>query len=532
MGITSVASVNLDLLSVGIAVAATALLGFIIYFNNPRSITNQTFLLFSLVTVLWSCANYINYKVESPILVLWLLRMVIFFGVWHAFTFFQLFYVFPLEKKEFPKVYKFILFPIVVCVSMLTLTPFVFPSINKFSTDGSVSTTILANGVYPFVFLVLFLVGGGIFHLISKIRRASSDERKPYWLILIGTLITFALLMTFNLILPALFLNVRYIPFGALFIFPFIAFTSYAIYRHHLFNLKVAATAFLGFMVTVFSFVNVVYSDSFSAVAINVAAFVIILLGSIKIVQDTLNLEIANEKLKKLDQMKSEFLSIASHQLRAPITVIRGYASLILEGDYGETPEKLREPLARIGESARNMASAIEDYLNISRIEQGRMKYEKSTFNLADLVKKVVEEMLPVAARRGLALTYEAHGPLSVTADVGKIKQVISNLVDNAIKYTEKGKVQVTVNSKQLTVGNKQVAQITVTDTGMGISREEISGLFEKFTRARDANKVNTTGTGLGLYVAKQLVEGHGGTIRAESDGPGKGSRFVVELPT
>ena len=237
------------------------------------------------------------------------------------------------------------------------------------------------------------------------------------------------------------------------------------------------------------------------------------------------DLAAANDRLKELDQMKSEFLSIASHQLRAPITAIRGYAANINEGAYGVVPPHLKEPLDVVQESSRLMASSIEDYLNISRIEQGRMKYEKSTFDLADLAKKVVNELQPVAAKKQLTLTANSPEDLMVTADVGKIKQVLSNLIDNAIKYTPTGSVTVTVDSAN------GKARVTIVDTGIGIAPEEIGILFEKFKRARGANKVNTTGTGLGLFVAKQLVEGHGGTVRVESEGTGKGTHFIVELP-
>lgn len=232
------------------------------------------------------------------------------------------------------------------------------------------------------------------------------------------------------------------------------------------------------------------------------------------------------EALAELDRLKSEFLSVASHQLRAPITAIRGYSSLILEGDYGVPLETMKEPLGRIEESARGMTNSIEDYLNVSRIEQGRMKYEKSSFNVVEVAQKIVDELSPIASRKGLTFSLVPfEEPLVVNADVGKVKQVISNLVDNAIKYTEKGGVTVTFAKKLGKV------QIIISDTGVGIAPDEINGLFEKFRRARNANKINTSGTGLGLYVAKQLVEGHSGTIRAESEGEGKGSTFTVEFP-
>lgn len=231
------------------------------------------------------------------------------------------------------------------------------------------------------------------------------------------------------------------------------------------------------------------------------------------------------ETLAQVDKLKDEFLSIASHQLRAPITAIRGYAANLTEGDYGVIPANIKEPLETIQESARLMANSIEDYLNISRIEQGRMKYEKSDFDFADLANKVVRELTPVAEKKKLKLIGNAPDDLVIHADIGKIKQVITNLVDNAIKYTMAGSVTVTVEKKGST------ARLTITDTGVGIPAEEIGLLFEKFKRARGANKVNTTGTGLGLYVAKQLTVGNGGEIWVESNGTGKGSRFIVELP-
>jgi signal transduction histidine kinase len=246
----------------------------------------------------------------------------------------------------------------------------------------------------------------------------------------------------------------------------------------------------------------------------------------IKIERLARELEAANDQLKELDQLKSEFLSIASHQLRAPITAIRGYASNIMDGTYGKVPANLQDPLETMQESSRLMANAIEDYLNISRIEQKRMKYEKSQFDLKNLVGKVVNELQPVAKKRKLTLSGNGgEEPITITADLGKIKQIISNLVDNAIKYTEKGSITVTTHAK----GGK--AYVEIKDTGVGIAPEEISNLFEKFKRARGANKVNTTGTGLGLYVARQLAEGHGGTIRVASEGIGKGSTFTIELP-
>jgi signal transduction histidine kinase len=239
------------------------------------------------------------------------------------------------------------------------------------------------------------------------------------------------------------------------------------------------------------------------------------------------DLEKANERLKELDRAKSEFLSIASHQLRTPLASIRGYISLLTEGDYGQLPENMREPMEHVQESARLMNTSIEDYLNVSRIEQGRMKYEMQDLDLVDLTKRTVEELRGDAKRKGLTLESDIKLPTALMrGDLGKLKQLISNLIDNSIKYTQKGSVTVTLSE-----GANNTVRVTISDTGVGIPKEEIGGLFEKFKRASGAGKVNTTGTGLGLYVAKSIVEAHKGKIWIESEGSGKGSRFIFEVP-
>lgn len=235
----------------------------------------------------------------------------------------------------------------------------------------------------------------------------------------------------------------------------------------------------------------------------------------------------ANMRLKELDQQKSEFVSLASHQLRSPLTAIRGYASLIAEGEYGPIGEKLKEPIAKIGDSVKSMIIMVEDFLSISRIEQGRMKFDFTDFDLRKLTEEVVYELKPNADKAGLSLTFSAEPGKKylVSADKTKIKQTIINFIDNSIKYTPKGSVAVSISKSAY-----DKILISIKDTGIGISHETMPKLFNKFIRASDANRTNVQGTGLGLYVAKQMVEAHKGRVWAESEGEGKGSTFFIEL--
>ncbi len=236
-------------------------------------------------------------------------------------------------------------------------------------------------------------------------------------------------------------------------------------------------------------------------------------------------LEIANEKLKGLDKLKSEFLSLASHQLRSPLTAIRGYASILSEGGFAGASDSAKEMVSRIFESSTNMTKMVEDFLNVSKIEQGGMQYVKENFDFADMVSAVSKDFTVVVEGKGLTLSYTQDNLIhTVFGDKEKLRQVVINFIDNSIKYTEKGSIEVSTTSK-----NGKVI-FAVKDTGRGVSPKEKEELFQKFSRG-SGGKVNSGGSGLGLYLAKEIVLAHGGNIGIDSPGEGKGSTFYVELP-
>ncbi len=236
----------------------------------------------------------------------------------------------------------------------------------------------------------------------------------------------------------------------------------------------------------------------------------------------------ANERLRELDKAKSEFVSIASHQLRSPLTSIRGYASMMVEGSFGKIPEKALEAAARIEESAKLMVLSVEDYLNVSRIESGNMKYNLSDFNVKEMAEHICDDMRPEAMKKGLILLFRSDLSSQgiVNADVGKTNQIIQNLLNNSLKYTPKGSINVFVHDD---IKKKRI-YVSITDTGIGMSEKTADSLFQKFSRADNANSVNVSGTGLGLYVALKMAQQMGGTISCTSEGDGKGSTFTFEL--
>jgi signal transduction histidine kinase len=241
----------------------------------------------------------------------------------------------------------------------------------------------------------------------------------------------------------------------------------------------------------------------------------------------TKNLKAANERLKRLDQAKTDFLSIASHQLRTPLTVIKGYISMLLAEDFGKLGKKQEQALKKVLDSSDRLIDLIEDLLNVSRMQSGRMEYNFKKSRLEDLVREVHEELKNSAEKKGLKFVINTPSKSlpRVSMDPEKMRQVVMNLADNAIKYTQKGSVTLNLSRS----GNS--VKFSVEDTGMGMTQEDIDNLFQKFSRNENADLVHTEGTGLGLYVAKQIAEAHGGKIWAESEGKGKGSKFCFTLP-
>ncbi|HLC64238.1 MAG TPA: GAF domain-containing sensor histidine kinase [Patescibacteria group bacterium] len=238
-------------------------------------------------------------------------------------------------------------------------------------------------------------------------------------------------------------------------------------------------------------------------------------------------LKVANVRLKKLDEAKSEFLSIASHQLRTPLTGIKGYLSMILEGDFGHVPSNIKGTLEDVFQNTDRLTRLVNIFLNVSRIESGRFEITKQDADLVKMVEATVKNLKLSADQKKLDLIF--HRPKKslpmIKLDQEKIMDVLLNLVDNAIKYTPKGKVEIFLEN----IG--QAVKVTIKDTGIGIKKGEDRELFKKFVRGEGIAQINTGGSGLGLFIAKKIVEAHGGKVWAESEGKDMGSSFIFTLP-
>lgn len=236
-------------------------------------------------------------------------------------------------------------------------------------------------------------------------------------------------------------------------------------------------------------------------------------------------LEDANEKLKELDQMKSEFLNTVSHELRTPLTAIKAFAEILLDNE-GEDQETQVEFLGIINKEADRLTRLINNLLDLSRIEAGRMNWHFEPSDLEELCNNAFATLKPAADKK--EVIYKAEhlgGTLPVHCDFDKMQQVFTNLIGNALKFTPSGG-SVTISSRR--VGDK--AEVVVSDSGMGIAPEFHAKIFEKFGQVDTSETREIKGSGLGLPIARSIVEAHKGTLTVDSEA-GKGSRFIVRLP-
>jgi signal transduction histidine kinase len=243
----------------------------------------------------------------------------------------------------------------------------------------------------------------------------------------------------------------------------------------------------------------------------------------------TRELEIANEQLKNQEKMQKEFINIAAHELRTPVQPILGLSEVLLSEEENEGKRRLIDVISR---NAKRLERLTQDILDVTRIESQLLRLNKEKFNLNSVVLSIMEEYknkIGENDRGDIKLFYnpiESNNNIIVDADRGRITQVVSNLLDNAIKFTEEGTIMVSTEVKNGGNNNNNIAVVSVKDTGSGIDPEIMARLFTKFSSK------SWKGTGLGLFISKSIIEAHGGKIWAENNIDGKGATFSFSLPS
>lgn len=472
-------------------------------------------------------------------------------------------------------------------IVIVLFTPWIVSGIKLQPWGFDTVSGILSNIIFlPFIILSILL---SLVNLFINYRSSDDVQKMQLRYIFFG-LGLFTLLATFfGGILPLIINSQEYYRIGNYSSVLFLAFTAYAITEYHLFNIKVIVTELAVAALSLILFIQIFVSRAILEGGIKGLIWIGATYGGYLLIQSVIReikfreelqvmteqLAHANVHLKELDQMKTEFVSLASHELLTPVSAIEGYLSMLLDEHMAKVEDpKAQKYLSNVYSSAKRLARLIADMLNISRIEEGRLLVEKKDIDLSELIKQVIDEIkfksdekkqkivfeTPLDGARGKPDGWKSYG------DPDKVKEVIINLIGNSIKYSKTPgtihiriekiptawvaekwqKIEEDIKQRPLDdqeaihsavdehfrnfVGNQQL-MISVKDQGIGIPKEELSRLFKKFHRVGDYTTAESQGTGLGLYISRALVELHHGRIWADSEGPSKGSTFTFTLP-
>jgi signal transduction histidine kinase len=543
------------------------LLGFVVLNKNPRHVTHRTFAFLVGISEIWLFAYYWKdepfFKNQASLL----LKLDFASGIVLCATFylFSQFFPQPIKLSSSKKLLLIILVPF---FSILSFTPLILKNIHFRNSSIDADPGFLFFGYF---LLALFFIGDGIRTLIIKYKHSSGIERRQISYVLSGLVISASILSFVNLVLGSFYpLSERIYRLSSTSLFAFIIFTSLAIIRYHLFGIRVILTELLVGTMGIILFLQVIFAQSLQWKISSILTFLLFLIFAYSLLKSVHEEEKRREKAEmlaqkeselrekyqvlairliaiekklreiaererilrgeaeKLSQAKTEFIAIASHQLRTPLTVISGYLSMILDGDYGEISQKIKDIIKKVLQSAQRLIRLVNSILDISKIEAGEIEMNWQRVDLREIAREAIEELKIKSKQKNLNLDLkEPKEKIENLVDREKIREVLFNLVDNAIKYTQEGKI--TLSLKRITENN--VDQISLKDTGEGLTKEEKEKLFKRFSRGVAGIKFWVEGTGLGLFISKSFVELHGGKIWVESEGKSKGTTFYIELP-
>ncbi|MBI2024249.1 hypothetical protein HYT00_02595 [Candidatus Giovannonibacteria bacterium] len=531
--------INYYTLSLSIGSFIALISGLIVLIKDRKRLVSISWFLLNFCTVVWSFGYFIMISSRNYSIAL-IANLILHQGAIFI-PFFYFFFILALTNSF--KEHKLVLW-------LMGSLAFVFSLINPTSlfTTGVIPKYIFnfvpnAGPLYFYFTLYFFIpIIYALFILFQAYLKSSSDEAQRFKFVFLASITGFmggasVFFLTFNIIIP---------PYPIILVPVYQVIIAYAISKHSLFDIRVVATELLIFIIWMFLSIRIFLADSLRDRLIDGGLLILVILFGILLIRSVLrevrqreeiqklaeDLRKANLELKKLDQLKSEFVSLASHQLRTPLTVIKGYISMIQEGSYGVVPESLKDALRKVYFSNERLINLVGDFLNLSRIESGKLQYMFQPISIEEITGSVYEEFKEVAKEKKLELIYEhPEEPLpQAMIDKDKFRQVIMNLLDNAVKYTKQGFIKLKVGEDGSRPGWPSLL-INISDSGIGMSQDDLEMIFKRFSRGEQGFKANTGGLGLGLYLAKRIVNDHGGEIWATSDGVGKGSTFWVRVP-
>lgn len=512
---------------------------FFIYTNNTRNTVNISFAFYAGCLTIWTVL-LLTFRIVPLEYASLAMRSIYVSGVLISIALWYFVHFFP---KRFPMsfVHHMVVVSSTLIVSALLFIPDFIVRVVYLLPDGSRTVALNPIGYALFTLFFIFFYVGGLVLFWQRLRQSTRILKKQSQAILIGTTLAVIIGGFFNIILPSPFFgNYQYIYIGPVCSFVVILATAYGIAKYQLMNIKALVVEFFVITLIVILTLQLVLSKTFLEFVVHSVILLSVVLTSMLLVRSVVkevkrreeldrmakNLERANFRLQELDLQKTEFLSIASHQLRTPLSIIKGYIELIDDGAYGKVGKKMHTILHNMDESNERLVRLVNEFLNITRLEQDRTKYVFAKTDIVEIISSVVVELALRAKDKGMSLSWKKpKDNFSFTADEEKIRQVIFNYIDNAIKYADRGPITVTVKKEGGGIA------VRVQDRGVGFEKGDEVNFFQKFYRGENVKGTNINGTGLGLYVCRKFIEAHGGKVWGRSNGLKKGSEFGFLLP-
>jgi signal transduction histidine kinase len=517
----------------------TTYLGVIVLIKNKKSWTSRLFFALSLSIDAYIITNYLSLHppYPTPESQFFWIRVVMFVCSFIGPILVLLVDTFPGDQFKMKKKYLFPTLGLMVFTAAVAFSPLLFKSLD-YSTGEPVPVPGPAIPIFLLDFIGLFLLSFIV--LIFKYRRSSGKEKSQNFYFILGVIATFSF-MAISAVIFVIILKTSAIVFlGPLSSVILMLFTAYAIFRYGLFDIKIIATEALVSFLVIILISEGFLSETLAGTLFKFFFAILVSLLGVSLVRSVrkeikqkeelaglaTSLEKANGLLKEADKQKTEFLSIASHQLRTPLSILKGFIELIKDGSYGKIEPATVKVLNDMDINNEHLVKLVDTLLDITRIEQGRTKYDFVTGNICNLIDDAVNDLKIKAKEKKMKLAWACPKKMAeVYCDQEKMHHVIYNFIDNALKYSGKGTVKVILEEAEGGVSMK------VTDSGIGFDKADENNFFQKFYRGDNVRTIGISGTGLGLYVCRKFIEGHNGRVWAHSEGLGKGSEFGFWIP-
>lgn len=319
----------------------------------------------------------------------------------------------------------------------------------------------------------------------------------------------------------------------ALFVLPiFMLLLTISVVNFDTFKIGNASMNVLFYIFITLAGAELFFVDNFVSFAITIVTFFVTLAFGVLLIKSFEREAKAKQKIEKLahdldiaNRQQVTLIHFITHQVKGFLTKSRNIFSLMVEGELGEIPENVKKYAEEGLKSDTKGVETVQGILKASDLKKGDVSYIMMPFSISELVSDIAHDLKSQATAKGLTYTVKAGGDIEITGDKAQLTNAIKNLIDNSIKYTQKGSVSVTLKEENDTI------TFMVEDTGVGITEEDMQNLFTEGGHGKNSRKVNVESTGFGLYIVKNIVQAHGGKVWAESEGEGKGSRFIIELP-